>query len=171
MTPRKALVAQMVDDLTTRFWRKLGAAYTGDGLQEGLTGEALEDLAARLKGKARPVRTLAAHDYKQIWAERSAPRQVWVGTFNALHRLLRVEPPAHRNFYAREAQEAAAALDDLEGADPGQSIEAFQDLIRSVDLVIVDEGHHEPAFSWAQAVRTLKKPTVVFSATPYRNDY
>jgi superfamily II DNA or RNA helicase len=55
------------------------------------------------------------------------------------------------------------------GITADECLEAFQDLLKSVDLVIVDEGHHEPAYSWAQAVRA--KPTIIFSATPYRNDY
>jgi superfamily II DNA or RNA helicase len=39
-----------------------------------------------------------------------------------------------------------------------------------VKLVIVDEGHYEPAPSWANAVRYLARPTVLFTATPFRND-
>jgi len=47
----------------------------------------------------------------------------------------------------------------------------FDELRRRVDLVIVDEGHREPAPKWAQAVRDLGKPTVLLTATPYRNDH
>lgn len=47
---------------------------------------------------------------------------------------------------------------------------AFERLKAAVDLVLVDEGHREPANSWARAIRSLGKPTVLFSATPYRND-
>lgn len=43
-------------------------------------------------------------------------------------------------------------------------------LKRLVSLVIVDEGHREPAPEWAMAVRDLGKPTALFTATPYRND-
>ncbi len=43
----------------------------------------------------------------------------------------------------------------------------FQDVF---DVVFVDEGHREPAKTWSRAVRNLKKPTILFSATPYRND-
>ena len=46
----------------------------------------------------------------------------------------------------------------------------FIDLCRQIELVIVDEGHREPARAWSKAVRGIKKPTVLFSATPYRND-
>lgn len=171
LTPRKALVRQMAMDLATRFWRKLGAAYTDNGLEEGLDEAVLVELDQKLRGKANPIRTLVADQYGQIWAQRHSDRQIWVGTFNALHRILGVEPPAHRDFYGREAQAAAASLSGLEGDDIGNPTEDFRNLLRSVDLVIVDEGHHEPAFSWAQAVRALNKPTIVFSATPYRNDY
>ena len=39
------------------------------------------------------------------------------------------------------------------------------------DLIIVDEGHYEPAVSWSRGVREFNLPTVLLSATPYRNDY
>ena len=48
---------------------------------------------------------------------------------------------------------------------------AYGQLARRVALVIVDEGHYEPAPSWAKAVRGLGRPIVLFSATPYRNDF
>ena len=44
-------------------------------------------------------------------------------------------------------------------------------LAKYVGLIIVDEGHREPAVQWANAVRGLRKPTILFSATPYRNDH
>ena len=47
---------------------------------------------------------------------------------------------------------------------------ALSTLSRKVDLVIVDEGHYEPAPSWRAALACIEKPTVVFTATPYRND-
>lgn len=47
---------------------------------------------------------------------------------------------------------------------------SFFELGKRIDLVMVDEGHREPAPSWAEAVRSLEVPTVLLSATPYRND-
>ncbi|MDF7815437.1 DEAD/DEAH box helicase family protein [Hymenobacter sp. YC55] len=44
-------------------------------------------------------------------------------------------------------------------------------LQNAIDLVLVDEGHREPAPQWAKAVRSLGKPTILFTATPYRNDH
>ena len=49
--------------------------------------------------------------------------------------------------------------------------EAFDRLRARIDFVVVDEGHREPAKYWARAVRMLKRPTLLFSATPYRNDF
>jgi superfamily II DNA or RNA helicase len=52
-----------------------------------------------------------------------------------------------------------------------ESHPAYSELARRVVLVIVDEGHYEPAPSWAKAVRELGRPTALFTATPYRNDF
>lgn len=46
----------------------------------------------------------------------------------------------------------------------------FKKLQEIVSVLFVDEGHREPAKQWARAVRSFKKPTVLFTATPYRND-
>lgn len=37
-------------------------------------------------------------------------------------------------------------------------------------LVLFDEGHYEPAVKYSDAVRNLRKPVVLMSATPFRND-
>ena len=47
---------------------------------------------------------------------------------------------------------------------------SFRKLRTWCELVLVDEGHREPAPRWAEAVRELDSPTVLFTATPYRND-
>ena len=47
----------------------------------------------------------------------------------------------------------------------------YNALKKKIDLVIVDEGHREPAPEWARAIRTVNKPTILFTATPYRNDH
>jgi len=46
----------------------------------------------------------------------------------------------------------------------------FRKLRTWCTLALVDEGHREPAPRWAEAVRDLDSPTVLFTATPYRND-
>lgn len=47
----------------------------------------------------------------------------------------------------------------------------FSELAERINFVVFDEGHREPARVWAQAVRGLDKPMLLFTATPYRNDY
>ena len=42
--------------------------------------------------------------------------------------------------------------------------------LKGFDLVVVDEGHYE-LVPRSRSVRELKRPTVLLSATPFRNDY
>jgi hypothetical protein len=167
-------------DLSFRFWKKLDAVYFGGELHESFSQEEIRAKQEEiLSGAIAPVRVLEAHQYQNIYDEQGCGRQILVSTFNALHRVLRLEPPAHRSFYGHEPPPIAKSIRRLgeeldEELDPKieeQHIEEFQEALHSVDLVIVDEGHYEPAFSWAQAVRELEKPTLIFTATPYRNDY
>lgn len=76
--------------------------------------------------------------------------------------------------------------DDLAGAENKQFVgvltaQALLDICRNhkteyeklkelISLVIFDEGHREPALEWSNAIRDLSKPTILLSATPYRND-
>jgi hypothetical protein len=46
----------------------------------------------------------------------------------------------------------------------------YKILSQRISLVIVDEGHYEPAVLWGRAVRDLARPTLIVTATPYRND-
>jgi len=48
---------------------------------------------------------------------------------------------------------------------------AFESLCRSVSLLVVDEGHYEPARLWSKAIRKVGAPKLIFTATPYRNDF
>ena len=52
----------------------------------------------------------------------------------------------------------------------GMDKEDRQNLGARLQTVVVDEGHYEPAPSWAKAVRSLGKRTILFTATPFRND-
>jgi superfamily II DNA or RNA helicase len=47
---------------------------------------------------------------------------------------------------------------------------SFSRLVNRVDLVLFDEGHYEPALRWRDTVRSIGKPRVIFTATPFRND-
>jgi superfamily II DNA or RNA helicase len=44
------------------------------------------------------------------------------------------------------------------------------DVFSEFGCVLVDEGHYEPAPEWSAAIRALKRPTILLTATPYRND-
>lgn len=48
--------------------------------------------------------------------------------------------------------------------------EAYDRLCKRCDVVIVDEGHYEPANAWSQSIRGLALPVILVTATPYRND-
>ncbi|MFQ9978070.1 DEAD/DEAH box helicase [Clostridium cadaveris] len=39
-----------------------------------------------------------------------------------------------------------------------------------INLIIFDEGHREPAKEWSEINREFAKKTILFTATPYRND-
>jgi hypothetical protein len=45
-----------------------------------------------------------------------------------------------------------------------------QTLAARANLVVIDEGHCEPAPCWREAVRAFDKPRILCTATPYRND-
>jgi superfamily II DNA or RNA helicase len=47
---------------------------------------------------------------------------------------------------------------------------SYERLCKRCDVVIVDEGHYEPAAAWSLSIRGLGLPTILVTATPYRND-
>jgi hypothetical protein len=49
--------------------------------------------------------------------------------------------------------------------------DSYSQLAGQLQTVFVDEGHYEPARAWSDAVRGLGRPTVLLTATPYRNDF
>jgi superfamily II DNA or RNA helicase len=51
-----------------------------------------------------------------------------------------------------------------DGVDPATAFARF-------GLVVVDEGHYEPAPEWSNAIRALHLPSALLTATPYRNDH
>lgn len=46
----------------------------------------------------------------------------------------------------------------------------YDELAKILSLVLVDEGHREPSREWGLTIRELDHPTILFTATPYRND-
>lgn len=114
-----------------------------DALVEQLTSDVRERFWRRI-GAEPPVTKLICRVYPSTVGKALAEEQspaIWAATIATLQQLHRVGDPA------------------------------YAELARRVALVIVDEGHYEPAPSWARAVRGLERPTVLFTATPYRNDF
>jgi superfamily II DNA or RNA helicase len=59
-------------------------------------------------------------------------------------------------------------IDDLTRSPAKRAV--YDDLADWCDAIFVDEGHYEPARSWSQTIRGLNTPTMLVTATPYRND-
>lgn len=115
LTPWAHLRDQMVNDLTVKFWDKVG-----------------------LKPKSTDVLPMLPSTAKKL-LDRTDPT-VLVGTF--------------------------ATLNDLRLNHP----ELYKSLAATISLVVVDEGHYEPAVEWGKSVKELNKKTILLTATPYRND-
>jgi superfamily II DNA or RNA helicase len=47
----------------------------------------------------------------------------------------------------------------------------YVDIVKEVKAIILDEGHYEPAEEWSKSIRNCNKPSIIFTATPYRNDF
>ncbi|VTQ54864.1 DEAD/DEAH box helicase [Clostridium perfringens] len=48
--------------------------------------------------------------------------------------------------------------------------DVYNKIKEKIDLIIFDEGHREPAKEWSEINREFAKKTILFTATPYRND-
>lgn len=49
--------------------------------------------------------------------------------------------------------------------------DVFNLLSSNAELLIIDEGHYEPAKEWSKTIRKIEAPKVIFTATPFRNDF
>ena len=149
LTPRTALTEQLIADIRYRFWSHLGyvvngtALFTGDA---GALGRALEDVWVE-QFLPRNARSIAEH----LGAD-GVDRVILVGTHQALG-------------------EIRKAVLDPHDPTSGDCEAILAEIRRNFDLVVVDEGHYEPAISWSRGVREFNLPTLLLSATPYRNDY
>lgn len=149
LTPRTALTEQLLDDIRFRFWKNMDFEHEGSGLFTGTpdeTGAALEDVYVQ---QLLPSKMDAITYHLQ---EPEVDRTILVGTHQALSEI--------RNI-TRDREDGNCFVAD-------QLLETIRE---EFDLVVVDEGHYEPAISWSQGVRDFNLPTILLSATPYRNDY
>lgn len=123
VTPSTALKFQIIDELKTKFWGKIG--YDESKLED------------------QYIESLIPSNFKTIRKGIGGKKFIIVTTIQALQ---------------------AIATDII-------CEKEYQDFQTKVDCIIFDEGHKEPAYTWGETIRSFKKPTILFSATPYRNDY
>ncbi len=148
LTPRTALVEQLLKDISYRFWSHIGyesepnEIYIGNAAQIGAELQYVH-IKQLLPRNINSLTELFHHGTERI---------ILVGTHQALGAIRKI------------------ALDPID-INVAQYQSFLQNISETFDLIIVDEGHYEPAISWSQGVRELNLPTVLLSATPYRNDY
>ncbi|WP_439490301.1 DEAD/DEAH box helicase [Algoriphagus sp.] len=123
VTPSTALKFQIIDELESKFWKKIG--YDASKLEDQF------------------IESLIPSKFKEVKKDIGGKNFIIVTTIQALQTI---------------------------ASDPSYEKE-FQDFQKKVDCIIFDEGHKEPAYTWGETIRSFKKPTILFSATPYRNDY
>lgn len=149
LTPRVALTDQLIDDLTERFWTRVGYSSLTGGTDTALKhkyGDQIDNASIR---KLLPSNSATLTPEIQ---KSKIKRMILVGTHQAL----------------AEIRRAMEGDDDVKRREA----EAFLLAVKTTfDIVIVDEGHYEPAVSWSRGVRDLNLPTILLSATPYRNDF
>lgn len=149
LTPRTALTEQLMADVRYRFWKHMGIEHEGTALftaEAEEFGRALESVYVE-QFLPKNVDMMVQH-----LAEPDSDRAILVGTHQALGDIRK-----------------KAFNSDLQGS--GNCAALLANIQDNFDLVIVDEGHYEPAISWSRGVREFNLPTLLLSATPYRNDY
>ncbi|MFI4973070.1 MAG: DEAD/DEAH box helicase [Caulobacterales bacterium] len=159
LTPRTALTEQLKDDIAFRFWGNMGldvktapvwsGAMSGGGDVDTAEVEKLLPNLAALRG---------------LSGRTGKGRLVVVGTLQALDQIRTLRDRIERKM------RRGRTLTTLElNAYP--EVTKTLAFLKGFDLVVVDEGHYEPAPSWSRSVRALARPTILLSATPFRNDY
>ncbi|KUO54164.1 MAG: hypothetical protein APF78_01170 [Sphingomonadales bacterium BRH_c3] len=149
LTPRTALTEQLLKDVRYRFWKHIGFEHEGTALFTAEADDVGADIESVYVQQLLPSKMDAINYHLE---EPTSDRTVLVGTHQALS----------------DIRNIASDRDDGRCLGAAALIRKIKD---DFDLVIVDEGHYEPAISWSQGVREFNLPTILLSATPYRNDY
>lgn len=161
LTPRTALTEQLLADVQFRFWGNIGLhpeKTTGWSLPAAQAGTFLEPV------HALHLLPRTAASITEGLEKHGTARTVLVATLQAFAEISRG---------ADELDHADRTKGEIP-ADRESTVKlygALREQLRTFDLVVVDEGHYEPAPSWSRAVRGLDRPTILLSATPFRNDY
>lgn len=153
LTPREGLVQQMLADIQRRFWHNMAIAPA-----EGKTwdGPGVEPATIQL------LLPNAVRTWQICQQAGRTDRLILVGTLQALDKI--------RSARDRLGRRAVIGL-DADEQDDLTRLDEILNLLKTFDLILVDEGHYEPAPSWSRSVRSLARPTLLLSATPFRNDY
>lgn len=149
LTPRTALTEQLMSDICYRFWKYLG--YEVNDTDPFVANA--ETMGKELEGAfVEHLLPINVDMILRSLRDGGTDRVILVGTHQALGDIRkRAFNPA---------------------ADDSANCQTLLDHIgENFDLVIVDEGHYEPAIAWSRGVRDFNLATVLLSATPYRNDY
>ncbi|MER9924433.1 DEAD/DEAH box helicase family protein [Mesorhizobium sp. M0048] len=154
LTPREGLVQQMYGDIRRRFWANMGVA---DAAGDDWTGPGVDPALIRV------LLPNAGRTQRICHEAETSERLILVGTLQALDKI-RID----RDRLARKA--TIGPLEKKQSSDLLR-LDQILALLTTFDLVLVDEGHYEPAASWSRSVRSLSRPTLLLSATPFRNDY
>lgn len=154
LTPREGLVQQMYGDIRRRFWANMGVAEAEGG---DWAGPGVDPALVRILLPNAARTGLICHEAA------TQDRVILVGTLQALDKI--------RIDHDRLARKAALSILEAPQASELGRLEQIIALLKTFDLVVVDEGHYEPAPSWSRSVRSLGRPTLLLSATPFRNDY
>jgi len=93
-----------------------------------------------------------------------------IGTTPSKHEIVSIFPSnAETEVKSSEAQVIVATFTTLNDLRLNYSA-LYRELAGAISLVLVDEGHYEPAVEWGKSVKGLKTKTLLLTATPYRND-
>lgn len=157
LTPREALVQQMQADIRHRFWVNMGCSEQGDRVW---SDSSVEPASIQI---LLPNRNRTEQICNRVEVSDQTTRTILVGTLQALDKI-RTDRDKLR------CLPAGLSLEDARGQELAR-LERILKLLSTFDLVVVDEGHYEPAPSWSRSVRELVRPTILLSATPFRNDY
>ena len=154
VTPRESLVRQMCVDLAHRFWNRFDFTPTNEA------GEELEI------------------DYGPLYSSpfiHQASNLTGPNASIEFCQILQLLPRTSRNMFLKiqqsESRFAAVCTFNSLHTIFSTDRDLWETIKSSVDLLIVDEGHYEPAAKWQIAIRDLSLPAVLLSATPYRNDF
>lgn len=154
LTPRTALADQLKSDVAERFWGNMGYEVQPPQTWSDLSIEPAQvELLLPNVGRLKELMQLPVDE-----------RMVLVGTLQALDQVR-----TQRDALDRKSRRGLSlTAEELEKQDINERMMSW---LKGLDLIVVDEGHYEPAPSWSRSVRELKRPTILLSATPFRNDY